>query len=160
MEIIWKSIEGFEGKYMISNTGEVMSLPNKTRKGNRILKQNLRGVPRYPYVNLCMNGLVFKAKTSRLVAKAFIENPHNYPVVNHIDENPLNSCVSNLEWCTIQYNNEYSNAKHYSLIDPMGDLHQIFNLRKFARGLGIPHQYFFQLVSRKRCTVKGWKVPD
>ena len=47
-------------------------------------------------------------KVHRLVADAFIPNPNNYSQVNHKDENPLNNCVDNLEWCTNQYNAKYS----------------------------------------------------
>lgn len=43
----------------------------------------------------------------KLVAETFIDNPKNLPCVNHKDENPLNNSVENLEWCTIEYNNNY-----------------------------------------------------
>ena len=43
----------------------------------------------------------------RLVAMAFLPNPENKPMVNHKDENPLNNCVDNLEWCTASYNANY-----------------------------------------------------
>ena len=43
------------------------------------------------------------------MAQAFIPNPDNLPCINHKDENKLNNMADNLEWCTIQYNNNYNN---------------------------------------------------
>lgn len=43
----------------------------------------------------------------RLVGTHFISNPNNLPYINHIDENKLNNCVNNLEWCTCSYNINY-----------------------------------------------------
>jgi hypothetical protein len=50
-------------------------------------------------------------KVSRLVAKAFVENPNNYPIVNHLDTNKLNDYYTNLEWDTHSGNtlHAYSN---------------------------------------------------
>ena len=36
----------------------------------------------------------------RLIAQAFIPNTHNKPQINHIDGNPLNNNIENLEWVT------------------------------------------------------------
>lgn len=46
-----------------------------------------------------------------MVALAFIPNPNNYPCVNHIDEDKCNNAVSNLEWCTYKYNNNYGKGQ-------------------------------------------------
>lgn len=48
----------------------------------------------------------------RLVAMAFIPNPNGYPRINHIDENPKNNRVENLEWCTQEYNIQYYLERH------------------------------------------------
>lgn len=45
----------------------------------------------------------------RIVAYNFIPNPYCYSMINHIDENPANNIVTNLEWCDIIYNNTYNN---------------------------------------------------
>ena len=36
----------------------------------------------------------------KLLAETFIENPNNYPVVDHLDGNKINNNLDNLEWCS------------------------------------------------------------
>jgi len=47
----------------------------------------------------------------RLVALTFIDNPSDYNVVNHLDENRLNNDISNLQWCTQKQNIIHSLGK-------------------------------------------------
>lgn len=110
----WRDIEGYEGLYQISNLGRVKSLSRIAidRRGiphyvnERILKQafDKNG---YCLVGLHINGKIKSGKVHRLVASAFIDNPHNLPDVNHKDENKSNNNVDNLEWCTPKYNINY-----------------------------------------------------
>ena len=109
MDEIWKDIKGLEGLYQISNYGRVRSLRfhnnqvDKPRKEPKILKPNNNG--HYDF-------FVFHAKSDkrkrmyvhRMVAEHFIENPNNYPVVDHIDHNRLNNRADNLQWCTQRHN--------------------------------------------------------
>ena len=88
----------------MSNMGRIYSF-----KTNKVLKQIVgRG---YLQVNLLDNGKQKTAKVHRLVAEAFLPNENNYPCVNHKDENRKNNNVSNLEWCTHEYNNNYGTRK-------------------------------------------------
>ena len=56
---------------------------------------------------LCKNGKTKRFSVHRLVAKAFIPNPNNLPIINHKDENPSKNIVDNLEWCDNKYNCNY-----------------------------------------------------
>ncbi len=102
MKEIWKDVKGYEGLYKVSNFGNV-----KTIKNNKILKINTTG--EYGYVALYRDRKKTIKKIHRLVAENFIENPNNYPCVNHKDENKWNNKVDNLEWCTQKYNCNYKN---------------------------------------------------
>lgn len=108
MEEVWKDIEEYENMYQISNLGNVMSFK---RKNPKLLSKviNLDG---YYVVNLTKDKKTKVFTIHRLVAKAFISNLDNLPQVNHKDENKLNNIVSNLEWCTLQYNHNYGSRNH------------------------------------------------
>ena len=103
---VWRDVPGYEGKYQVSNTGQVRSLNYMHTGKTKILKQDTskRG---YKRVILSKNGKVKAYSVHRLVAIAFIPNPNNWPQVNHKDENPANNFYKNLEWCTPKYNMNY-----------------------------------------------------
>ena len=119
MEEIWKTIEGFEGLYEVSNLGRVRSLDRVRKAGygstanikGKILTPQYLNDKKYFVVSLSRNGGGKHYLIHRLVATAFIDNPNNLPEVNHKDENPSNNNVSNLEWCDRKYNNNYGTAR-------------------------------------------------
>lgn len=106
-EEIWKPVNGYEGKYWISNLGRIK---NKTKILKPALKKEyIMSKGGYYQISLS-NGKKYDSSTKlihRLVAEAFIPNPDNLPQVNHIDHNPLNNCVENLEWCSAKYNSNH-----------------------------------------------------
>ena len=105
MNEIWKEIEGYEGKYEVSNLGNVRSLKYARSNKVKLLKQ--ASDHGYKRVNLFKNGKRKSHWVHRLVAIAFLPNPNNLPQVNHKDENKTNNRMDNLEWCTIKYNMNY-----------------------------------------------------
>ena len=59
----------------------------------------------YLYVNVIMDdGTTKQFRVHRLVAKAFLPNPNNYPIVMHKDNNKANPHINNLKWGTVSEN--------------------------------------------------------
>ena len=86
---IWRDVKNYEGLYCVSNKGKIKSLAridysNHLRK-ERILKPGT-DCDGYLLVALYKKGKRKTFKVHRLVAENFLENPHNYPQCNHIDE--------------------------------------------------------------------------
>lgn len=112
MNEVWKDIEGYEGKYQVSNLGRVRGLDRKNSMGKTVKGRILK--PRkthagYLRAHLCRDDRYIH----RLVAEAFIPNPNNLPQINHKDEDKANNSVDNLEWCTCEYNLSYGSREDY-----------------------------------------------
>lgn len=155
----WKTITGFDGLYEISNKGRLKSFHNnKYGKSDsfKILKPSKGS---HGYLAVCLVSLCGEKKTNsihRLVAEAFIPNPDKLEYVNHKNENKTDNNYNNLEWCTNQYNGEYSCAKHYTLLSPEGEKIVIFNLAKFGRESGLNNSHLNGVFTGKRKSHKGW----
>ena len=80
-------------------TGEIWSY-----KRNMFIKgrKNTKGYIRIVLID--DNGIKKDMPLHRVIAMAAIPNPDNLPEVNHKDEDKTNNKVSNLEWCTHEYN--------------------------------------------------------
>lgn len=113
---IWKDINGFEDFYEVSNCGQIRS-KDRIRKipfgrecvvRGKILKQqpNSNGYLRVSLSN--GKGKKEKVFVHRVVAQAFVANPQNLPVVNHLDFDYTNNNADNLEWTTLKGNVQYS----------------------------------------------------
>lgn len=113
----WRSIEGFEGVYEVSDHGRVRSLDRVVEQTNqhtsysyvvagKILKGGIYVHDGYAQHSI---GLHWKGRRqpfliSRLVAHAFLGHRPEGRVVAHNDGNPLNNHVDNLRYATLSEN--------------------------------------------------------
>ena len=107
MKEIWKDIKGYEGYYEISSIGRVKRLqtiidaPYMKDSGYRTIKEKIlkpQNTGNYKSVALSKEGIVKTIAVHRLVAIQYIPNSNNYPLVMHLDNNPSNNSIDNLQW--------------------------------------------------------------
>lgn len=179
MEEVWKDIEGYEGKYQVSNLGRVRSLDRQelvmchgvlatmSLKG-KVLKPSI--ICGYYHVALLDHQRRKTTKVHRLVAKAFVPGYFEGAEVNHIDENKLNNVPSNLEWCTRRYNHMYGTRTERATahcrairrgvvqMDLDGNDIQPFNsIRHAEKVTGIPCASIYNACVGKAKTAKGYR---
>ena len=143
----WVDVPDYEGLYSISNKGRIKSISRIKNGGTRfeyksrecLLKPSITK-DGYLTVYLCKNGIRKAHAIHRLVAIAFIDNNNELSDVNHKDENKLNNCVENLEWCSKAYNIKYGTrtqrvSKRISQYSKDGALLNTFNSVKEASRL-------------------------
>ena len=170
MEEIWKKIDGYNGRYEISNFGRLKSYAQKKTQG-RITYGSIEKKG-YCVVRLYDDyGNAKDYKVHRLVAEAFIDNPYHYTQVNHKDENKTNNCVNNLEWCTNEYNCNYgtrtqratesnrcckTTSKPIYSVDPDSGIEYFDSIGEAERITGISHSNIIRAL-KNNCLAGGRK---
>lgn len=180
MEEIWKDVVGYEGYYQVSNLGNVRSIDRyvkgngltaeKQLKKGKMLKQFLKQGAWS--VTLRKEGTYKFRYTYRLVAEAFIPNPNNLPLINHIDEDRTNPRVDNLEWCDYSYNITYNeaskragksrNKKVIQYDKEMNEIARYDSVGDAAKAVGAHQQNISQSCSGKQGPCRGfiWKYAN
>jgi hypothetical protein len=170
---IWKDIEGYEGLYQVSNQVRVKSLQRlitvhrKYGITTRIIPEKILIPGRgngYNTVSLWKENKGRTHKLSVLAATAFIPNPDNLPLVNHLDGVKTNDWLSNYEWAT--YSRNTLHAVEHNLMNTakgedaanakltendVRDIRQITGKsnREIARNYGVTHSAINSLKQRK-----------
>lgn len=160
--ISYKDIPNYEGFYQVSSDGKVIS-PNGIRKA----EMSQTG---YWRVALWKHGKGKHFFVHRLVAMAFIPNPNNYELVNHIDGNKLNNNVENLEWCNLSQNVQHAyrtGLVHHAttkVIQYSMDFKKVKewdSIREACESLGLNHANIVtvcgQKTNRKQCGGFIWR---
>jgi hypothetical protein len=94
---MWKLIDGYD-KYEVSEEGQI-----RNTKTGLILKPIINQGGYYK-LSLCNNGKISNHVIHQLVGLAFIENPYNYIVIDHINHIKTDNRISNLRWASTQQN--------------------------------------------------------
>lgn len=177
----WKDVQGWEGRYQVSNLGRVRSLPmvyrsslgNAVHKPGRIRKST-KDTHGYPQVFLCEKqaGRKETRLVHRLVVAAFLPNPESLQEVNHKDGNKTNNTVENLEWCTRLHNVDHANTLpthrtgtrtshsklNWDTVNWVRAVHtpydKMFGTRSLARLLGVLENSVAAIVSED-----NWRYP-
>lgn len=124
MNEIYKDLPGYEGRYQVSNLGNVKRLSYTKIMRNQVTSWEKEmpelvlkaSVNSDGYLQLTLCNPTRVARVHRLVAETFLPPPseellkeclkagYSVSLINHKDFNKLNNNVENLEWCTPAYN--------------------------------------------------------
>lgn len=154
MEEIWKNIEGYEGIYMISNLGRVLSLRKeevviskyrgtyKRIKKEKILKNTIFSNG-YCVVCLFSNGVSKKFLVHKLVAKAFIPNEKGLKEIDHINTRRDDNRVDNLRWVTRSENhlNPITKKRHKRIALENNSISNITRITKRVIQMSLEYKY-------------------
>ena len=142
--IVWKPVFGKEGHYEVSDYGVVRSARVGTTYYHKMLKPSYDVHGYVKYNIICGGRKSKKMFAHRLVAKTFISNPNNYPVVDHINTVRTDNRVENLRWCTSKdnFHNPISLKTHHKAIlaykmSERGQLNIYKNMKKAAIKTGL-----------------------
>lgn len=163
----WRDIDGMP-YYKVNILGVVRSIDRvimRNRQGRFPVKSQImkRFVHKgYVYVILSHQNIRKQCLVHQLIAKAFIPNPRNLCEVNHIDNNPLNNEISNLEWVTHSENMRHA-VKHDRMYKPKGELHnmhklteeQVLQIREME---GLTHKQIADGYNVSRACIKAIKT--
>ena len=89
--------------YYVSDSGDIFKKEKKGWLKKKLFTNKHNG---YVYCGVRIDGEYKSRRVHRLVAQAFIHNPNNKPVVNHINHKKDDNRVENLEWVTVAENTQ------------------------------------------------------
>jgi len=101
----WQPIKGYEGRYEVSDHGNVKSLCHSS---SGRLRKSFLGLGGYNAVQIYRNGVPKGFYIHRLVAQAFLPNPEGKPQVNHKNGVKTDNRIENIEWCTNSENRQHA----------------------------------------------------
>ena len=174
-QVVWKPVVGYEGRYEVSNKGNIRSLDiyvncrngaKRLYKGRvKPLRKNNRG---YVTVALCRDNKTTSFLLHRIVAEAFVPNIENKTQVNHIDGNIDNNNAYKLEWVTDDENKKHSAIENGGTQRPKRPVIvtnrttkeeiRFSGLREAERSLGLDHSTSLNVIKGNVKQTKGYVI--
>lgn len=160
---IWDNVRGYEGTYLVSTYGRVLSAPrNGTKSEWHIMSPHyVRGYIQY---ELSKNNATRAIKAHRIVAEAFLPNPENKREINHIDGDKHNNSLDNLEWVTPSENHLHASyvlkkgIRRVNQLSRDGKLLNIWSsIKEAGKALNICSGDISRAAAGKRQTAGGYK---
>lgn len=154
----WREVEGAEG-YWISNLGRFKKI---NHLGENLRKASIDSEG-YCRINIGHK----KLRLHRVVAEAFIPNPNNLPVIDHLDNDKQNCKASNLEWVTQKENTRRAAAdglignndtRVVLAIDKEDNAYLFDSGAEAARWINTEARSVTKALAGKQPTVKGYTV--
>lgn len=146
MKEVWKKVERFED-YEVSNLGRVKSFKFGKQK---ILKLSLDSAGYYR-VNLSIDNKKTGVRVHQLVAIAFLNHKAdgNNLVVDHIDNNPLNNRLENLQILTNIENVLKAKTRLENLYEKFLKIYNPnLNISFIAKILGVSRPTVYRYINR------------
>lgn len=107
MEEQWKEVPGTNSAYFVSDHGRIMCT-NWKGTGRREVMKPAKDAKGYLRTMLKYPDGYRTIKVHRIVAQAWIDNPHELPQVNHLNFDRCDNRVQNLEWCDGSRNTKHA----------------------------------------------------
>lgn len=113
----------------------------------------------------------------RLIAKAFIDNPNNYPIVRHLNDDPSNNDIENLAWGTQKDNHDDAvlNGHYRGFTDEdrlknikkigcpveltnikTGEKMYFSNIAEASNAIGAQHSNLWKVINGQRFQTQGY----
>ena len=164
MTELWKDIEGYDGKYQVSNLGRVRSVEHigliggfnhsKTMVYKSTIRKQCQTISGYLIVP--MHKPLKNISVHRAVALAFVPGYFDGAQVNHKDENKHNNRWDNLEWVTCKENINY--GSHNSKCKAKRDAKQAYPVTQYSLDGSIVTTYTSQNEAARAMGVDPHKI--